>query len=118
MELKEIVKRIYKIIEDKKGDDIKVIDISKISSIADYFIIAGANNINQVQAISDEIDFILGKEGILPKAIEGNKNATWMLLDYNDIVVHIFLKEDRVFYDLERIWRDGTEVEIKGAVGK
>ena len=112
MELKEIVKRIYKIIEDKKGDDIKVIDISKISSIADYFIIAGANNINQVQAISDEIDFILGKEGIFPKAIEGNKNATWMLLDYNDIVVHIFLKEDRVFYDLERIWRDGTEVEI------
>ena len=112
MELKEIVKKIYKIIEDKKGDDIKVIDISKISSIADYFIIAGANNINQVQAISDEIDFILGKEGILPKAIEGNKNATWRLLDYNDIVVHIFLKEDRVFYDLERIWRDGTEVEI------
>lgn len=112
MELKEIVKKIYKIIEDKKGDDIKVIDISKISSIADYFIIAGANNINQVQAISDEIDFNLGKEGILPKAIEGNKNATWMLLDYNDIVVHIFLKEDRVFYDLERIWRDGTEVEI------
>ena len=112
MELKEIVKKIYKIIEDKKGDDIKVIDISKISSIADYFIIAGANNINQVQAISDEIDFILGKEGILPKAVEGNKNATWMLLDFNDIVVHIFLKEDRVFYDLERIWRDGTEVEI------
>lgn len=112
MELKEIVKKIYKIIEDKKGDDIKVIDISKISSIADYFIIAGANNINQVQAISDEIDFILGKEGILPKAVEGNKNATWMLLDYNDIVVHIFLKEDRVFYDLERIWRDGTEIEI------
>ena len=112
MELKEIVKKIYKIIEDKKGDDIKVIDISKIGSIADYFIIAGANNINQVQAISDEIDFILGKEGILPKAVEGNKNATWMLLDYNDIVVHIFLKEDRVFYDLERIWRDGTEVEI------
>ena len=112
MELKEIVKKIYNIIEDKKGDDIKVIDISKVSSIADYFIIASANNINQVQAISDEIDFVLGKDGILPKAVEGNKNATWMLLDYNDIVVHIFLKEDRVFYDLERIWRDGTEVEI------
>ena len=112
MELKEIVKKIYNIVEDKKGDDIKVIDISKVSSIADYFIIASANNINQVQAISDEIDFVLGKEGILPKAVEGNKNATWMLLDYNDIVVHIFLKEDRVFYDLERIWRDGTEVEI------
>ena len=75
MELKEIVKKIYNIIEDKKGDDIKVIDISKVSSIADYFIIASANNINQVQAISDEIDFALGKEGILPKAVEGNKNA-------------------------------------------
>ena len=69
MELKEIVKKIYNIIEDKKGDDIKVIDISKVSSIADYFIIASANNINQVQAISDEIDFVLGKEGRLLKEI-------------------------------------------------
>ena len=94
MELKEIVKKIYNIIEEKKGEDIKVIDIAKVSTIADYFIIASANNINQVQAISDEIDFILGKEGIMPKAIEGNKNASWMLLDYNDIVVHIFLRED------------------------
>lgn len=112
MELKEIVKKIYNIIEEKKGEDIKVIDIAKVSTIADYFIIASANNINQVQAISDEIDFILGKEGIMPKAIEGNKNASWMLLDYNDIVVHIFLREDRAFYDLDRIWRDGKEIEI------
>lgn len=112
MEPREIVKKIYDIIEDKKGDDIKVIDITNISSIADYFIIASANNINQVQAISDEIDFTLGKEGIIPKAIEGNKNATWMLLDYNDIVVHIFLREDRAFYDLDRIWRDGKEIEV------
>lgn len=112
MELKEIVKKIYNIIEEKKGEDIKVIDIAKVSTIADYFIIASANNINQVQAISDEIDFILGKEGVMPKAIEGNKNATWMLLDYNDIVVHIFLREDRAFYDLDRIWRDGKEIEM------
>ena len=112
MELKEIVKKSYNIIEEKKGEDIKVIDIAKVSAIADYFIIASANNINQVQAISDEIDFILGKEGIMPKAIEGNKNASWMLLDYNDIVVHIFLREDRAFYDLDRIWRDGKEIEM------
>ena len=110
METKEILNKIYNIIVDKKGDDIKVIDITKVSSIADYFIIASANNINQIQAISDEIDFILGKEDILPKAIEGNKNATWMLLDY--IVVHIFLREDRAFYDLDRIWRDGKEIEM------
>ena len=112
MELKEIVKKIYNIIEEKKGEDIKVIDIAKVSDIADYFIIASANNINQVQAISDEIEFILGKDGIMPKAIEGNKNASWMLLDYNDIVVHIFLREDRAFYDLDRIWRDGKEIEM------
>ena len=112
MELKEIVKKIYNIIEDKKGEDIKVIDITKVSSIADYFIIASANNVNQVQAISDEIDFLLGKEGIMPHAIEENKNATWMLLDYMDIVVHIFLREDRAFYDLDRIWRDGIELEM------
>ena len=64
MEIKEIVKKIYNIIDDKKGEDIKVIDITKVSSVADYFIIASANNVNQVQAISDEIDFILGREGI------------------------------------------------------
>ena len=112
METKEILNKIYNIILDKKGDDIKVIDITKVSTIADYFIIASANNINQIQAISDEIDFILGKEDIVPKAIEGNKNATWMLLDYNNIVVHIFLREDRAFYDLDRIWRDGKEIEM------
>ena len=112
MEIKEIVKKIYNIIDDKKGEDIKVIDITKVSSVADYFIIASANNVNQVQAISDEIDFILGREGIVPHAIEGNKNATWMSLDYRDIVVHIFLREDRAFYDLDRIWRDGIEVEM------
>ena len=112
MELKEIVKKIYNIIDDKKGEDIKVIDITKVSSVADYFIIASANNVNQVQAISDEIDFILGREGIVTHAIEGNKNATWMVLDYRYIVVHIFLREDRAFYDLDRIWRDGIEVEM------
>lgn len=112
METKEILNKIYNIILDKKGDDIKVIDITKVSTIADYFIISSANNINQIQAIADEIDFILGKEDIVPKAIEGNKNATWMLLDYNNIVVHIFLREDRAFYDLDRIWRDGKEIEM------
>ena len=112
MEVKDIVKKIYNIIEDKKGEDIKVIDITKVSTVADYFIIASANNVNQVSSISDEIDFILGKEGIMPHAIEGNKNATWILLYYKDIIVHIFLREDRAFYDLDRIWRDGIEVEM------
>ena len=113
MEIKEIVKKIYNIIDEKKGEDIKVIDISEVSTVADYFIIASGNNINQVQAISEEIDEVLGREGIMPKAIEGHRNATWILLDYRDIVVHLFLKEERVFYDLERIWRDGKEVDMK-----
>ena len=112
MEIKEIVKKIYNIIDEKKGEDIKVIDISGVSTVADYFIIASGNNVNQVQAISEEIDEVLGREGITPKAIEGHRNATWVLLDYRDIVVHIFLKEDRSFYDLERIWRDGKEIEM------
>lgn len=113
MGIREIVNKIYNIIEDKKGEDIKVIDISKVSTIADYFIIASANNVNQVRAVSEEIDDRLGREGIIPKAIEGHRNASWILLDYQDIVVHIFLKEDRVFYDLDRIWRDGIEVDMK-----
>ena len=113
METKEIVKKIYDIIEDKKGEDIKVIDISEVSSMADYFILASGNNINQIQAISEEIDEVLGREGIMPKAIEGHRSASWILLDYRDIVVHLFIKEDRIFYDLERIWRDGKEVDMK-----
>ena len=108
--ISELVKLAYNAIDEKKGNDIRVIDISKISSISDYFIIASGNNIRQVQSISDNITEILGKNGFNYKSIEGFESGSWILIDYGDVIIHIFNQEDRRFYDLERIWRDGVTI--------
>ena len=100
-------------LEDKKAEDIAIIDISEVSVIADYFIIAGGNNKSQIQALSDVVDEKLGRAGLPLKQIEGYNNANWILLDFGDIIVHIFDKENRLFYDLERIWCDGKKIELK-----
>lgn len=112
MTSKEMVKIAYNAIDDKKGMDISIIDISEISVLADYFIIAGGSNINQIKAIADNVVERLGKEDVHPKSIEGYNYANWILMDYKDIVVHVFNQDDRLFYDLERIWRDGKTVNI------
>lgn len=105
-------------LEDKKAEDITVIDISEVSVIADYFIIAGGNNKSQIQALSDAVDEKLGRAGLPLKQIEGYNNANWILLDFGDIIVHIFDRENRLFYDLERIWRDGKKIEIEDLKSK
>ena len=111
MTTNEIVKLAVKVMEDKKGTEIKVIDISKVSVIADYFILVSGSSQRQTQAICDEIEFQLGKNGVEPKDKEGYQNGNWILLDYRDVVIHIFNSEDRRFYNLERIWTDGKTVE-------
>ena len=108
----EMVKLAVTALEDKKAVDIRVLDIEKISTIADYFIIASGANRNQVQAMAEQVEETLGKAGFEPKSVEGYRNANWILLDYGDVVLHIFDEENRLFYDLERIWRDGTQVEL------
>lgn len=108
---KEIAHAAIEALEDKKGEEIKVIDISEVSILADYFIIASGNNRNQVQALCDNVEEKLGRMGIIKKQIEGYDNGNWILVDYRDIVIHIFDKENRLFYDLERIWRDGKFIE-------
>lgn len=112
METLDIVKAAVAALEDKKAEDITVIDITGVSSIADYFIIANGNNQNQLTAMQDAVDEALYKSGLHAKQIEGNNQSTWILMDYQDIIVHLFSKEDRLFYDLERIWRDGKIVEL------
>lgn len=106
-----MVKLAVRALEDKKGEDIRVIDIRNVSILADYFIIASGSNTSQVQAMSDSVEEELSKEGHECRQIEGYQTANWILLDFNDIIVHVFSKEDRLFYDLERIWRDGKLVE-------
>ncbi len=110
---KELAKITYEALSDKKAEDIRVIDITGVSDIADYFIVASGNNQNQLQAMQDAVDEALHKEGINAKNIEGNRSSTWILMDYEDIIVHIFSQEDRLFYNLERIWQDGKTVDIE-----
>ena len=112
METLEIVKTAVEALRDKKAEDVTVIDITGVSSIADYFIIANGNNQNQLTAMQDAVDEALYKPGLHAKQIEGNNKSTWILMDYEDIIVHLFSKEDRLFYDLERIWRDGKIIEM------
>ncbi|MDE7132937.1 MAG: ribosome silencing factor [Lachnospiraceae bacterium] len=111
MDSKEIAKLAIAALEDKKAEDIKVIDISEVSVIADYFIIANGTNNSQIQALSDNVEEKLGQAGVSLRQIEGYNNANWILLDFHDVIIHIFDKENRLFYDLERIWRDGKLVE-------
>lgn len=107
-----------KAIDDKKGQDIKVIDIHNVSVIADYFVIASGTNSNQVQAIVDNVEEQLGRAGFEAKQIEGNRNSSWILMDYGDVIVHVFDEENRLFYDLERIWRDGKVLEMDAFLEK
>ncbi len=99
-------------LEDKKGEDIKIIDISEVSPISDYFILASGSNGNQVQAMADSVVEKMHKAGFSLKQIEGYDSANWILMDFVDIVVHVFDRESRNFYDLERIWSDGKLVEL------
>ena len=105
---KEMARLAVEALEDKKAVDVRILDIGQISTLADYFIIASGNNRNQVQAMADNVDEVLAKAGYQAKQTEGYRNANWILLDYGDIIVHIFDEENRLFYDLERIWRDGA----------
>lgn len=107
---KLMVKLAYEAMDEKKAEDIQVIEIKDISIIADYFIIANGTNSSQVDALVGAVSDKLGKNGFEPKRIEGVRSASWILMDYGDVVVHVFSKEDRLFYNLERIWRDGKLV--------
>lgn len=108
----EMAKLACKALDDKKGLDIKVIDIRDVSVIAEYFIIASGTNVNQVQAMVDNVEDTLGRAGYEAKQIEGNKSSSWILMDYGDLIVHVFDEENRLFYDLERIWRDGKNLNV------
>ena len=109
---KEMARIAYDALNDKKGEDIKIIDIAGVSVLADYFLIANGNSDSQVSALVDNVEEQLHKAGYPLKQREGQASGKWVLLDFGDIIVHVFDKENRLFYDLERIWKDGKNVEI------
>lgn len=107
---REMAATAYHALNEKKGEDIKIIDIKEISVLADFFIIATGNNSSQVNALVDNVEEQLHKAGYHLKQREGQPDGNWVLLDFGDIIVHVFDKENRLFYDLERIWKDGHEI--------
>lgn len=109
----EMTKLALDALEDKKAEEIRVIDISEVSVVADVFMIAGGNNHSQIQALCNNVEEKLGRAGFHVKQIEGYDTANWVLMDFGDLIVHIFDKENRLLYDLERLWRDGKSIDIE-----
>lgn len=111
METKEILKTAVKAIDSKKGENIQIIGITDLTILADYFVIATGTSSTQVKALADEVEYKLSLAGVEPHHIEGEKTP-WVCLDYNSVVVHIFYKDQRDFYQLERLWEDGEKIDI------
>lgn len=111
----DIVKKIVKALDDKKGNDIQAIKIDGLTIVADYFVIVTANSTTHVKALADEVEYQLEEAGIRPDHIEG-KATGWILLEYQGVVVHIFLEETRNYYNLERLWEDGMKIDISDMI--
>ena len=103
----EIAKEAVKAIDSKRGTNIKLIKVGDVSIIADYFVIATGQSSTQVKALADEVEYQLKEKGENVSHIEGYRSDTWILLDYIDVVVHVFSEEAREYYNLERLWEDG-----------
>ncbi|MCQ4021640.1 ribosome silencing factor [Ruminococcus sp. zg-924] len=108
----ETAKIAAKALDGKKGHDIRLIKIDAVSTLADYMVIAAGTNSTQIKAMAEEVEYKLDEAGISVSHIEGHRNDSWILLDYVDVIVHVFSEEAREFYDLERLWQDGTDVDI------
>lgn len=103
---------IVKALDSKKAEDIKVIKVGDLTVIADYFVIADGTSSTQTKALADEAEYKMQENGIVPNRVQGNNGSNWVIIDYGDIVVHVFSKEQRDFYNLERLWRDGEDIDI------
>ncbi|MDR1774029.1 MAG: ribosome silencing factor [Clostridioides sp.] len=111
--VEQMVKLIYGAIDDKLGTDISIIKISEVSSLCDYFVIATASSQRQVKAVVDSVEDALSEIGIEPRGKEGLDTKQWVLLDYMDVIVHVFDEENRAFYNLEKLWKDAPSIDIE-----
>ena len=113
MELKKLFDTAVEALQEKKGRDIKAIDISNLTTIAHYFILCSGTSVTHIKSLSDSVEEKLGELGIKPRRTEGYSAARWVLMDYSDIVIHIFHEEEREFYGLERLWHDGIPIKFE-----
>ena len=107
----ELAKKAAHLLDEKKGERVNVIEIQEISSLADYFVLATGTSNTHVRALADELDERMKAEGMPPARMEGYRSNSWILLDWGNVVVHIFTQEGRDFYDLDRLWADGNKID-------
>ncbi len=112
----ELARTAVKALDGKRGSQIKVIKVDGVSVIADYLVIATGHSSTQVKALADAVEYELKEAGETVSHIEGHRNDSWILLDYVDVIVHVFSEEAREYYDLDRMWADGEEVDISDVV--
>ncbi|MVB11899.1 Ribosomal silencing factor RsfS [Caprobacter fermentans] len=108
----ELAVQAAKILDSKKAKNLKVIGIRDVSILADYFVLATGTSSTHVKSLADETEFQLGESGLNPGHKEGYRSNSWVLLDYGNVVVHVFTEESRNFYDLDRLWQDGEIVDL------
>lgn len=109
---RELLEAAVMILDGKKAENITAINIASISSLADYFLLCSGNSITQVKSLAEELEFKLSQQGINPRRIEGAQTASWIILDYGEVVIHVFYRETRQFYNLERLWADGKTIDL------
>lgn len=112
----EVMETAVKALDSKKGRKINVLKVDDLTILGNYFVICSATSTTQVKALADEVEFKLGEKGVQPKNIEGYQSKTWIVLDYIDVIVHVFMEDQRDFYQLEHLWADGTPVDISHLV--
>ncbi len=108
----EITKKAVQALDDKKAEDIQIIKVRDLTIVADYFVIASTSNATHVKALADEVEHALKEVGVEHRHIEGYSHANWVVLDYADVMVHIFQHETREYYNLGRLWSDGQELDV------
>ena len=107
-EPKELALRAAKFLDEKGANDIQILEVSHLTSITDYFVFANGRNIQAVRSLCEDLEEKLGEEGIEPRRKDGERDSKWIVLDYAHVIVHIFHPEERQFYNIERLWQDGT----------
>lgn len=115
---KQTIELIVKALDSKRAEDIQLIGIKDLTIVADYFVIANGTSNTQTKALADEVEFKLKQNGIEPIRSEGYQGGSWIVLDYGNIVVHVFYKETREYYNLERLWQDGEQINISDLIIK
>ena len=114
----EKLELIIKTLDSKRGEDIQALRIADLTILADYFVIVNGTSNTHARTLADEVEFVLTQNGIEPERREADTGNTWIILDYGDIIVHVFYKETRSFYKLEGLWADGEQVDISALLVK